>query len=212
MPNATFFNLPESKRTALIDCALEEFAANDYNSASISRIVAQLGIAKGSLYQYFTDKADLYHYLLTLAAEKKAELLRQASPPADQTVFSTLAWLFTEMSRYQALYPRYAALADRALRENNAHMDAAIRDASAGTAHYFTQLLDAAQARGELRAGADTAAAALLLTGALHALHDQLEQQSLTSQSPETYLQAARDWYMRLLAVLRSGIAPTAEN
>ncbi len=53
MPQATFFNLPEEKRQKILECALDEFAAHDYDSASVSKIVAKAGIAKGSLYQYF---------------------------------------------------------------------------------------------------------------------------------------------------------------
>jgi TetR/AcrR family transcriptional regulator len=64
MPKPTFFNLTDDKRQRLIDLAIEEFAENDYDLASISKIVAQAGIAKGSFYQYFEDKKDLYQYLL----------------------------------------------------------------------------------------------------------------------------------------------------
>ena len=66
MPKETFFNLPEAKRQRIIDLALAEFAEKDYDTASISRIVSQAGIAKGSFYQYFENKEDLYTYLLTL--------------------------------------------------------------------------------------------------------------------------------------------------
>ena len=58
MPKQTFFNLPEDKRENLINIAIEEFAENDYQTASISRIVANAGIAKGSFYQYFENKED----------------------------------------------------------------------------------------------------------------------------------------------------------
>ena len=51
MPTQTFWNLPSEKRDALIAIAVEEFASNDYDAASISRIVARAGIAKGSIYQ-----------------------------------------------------------------------------------------------------------------------------------------------------------------
>ena len=60
MPYETFFNLPEEKRQTIFDILLEEFAENDYNSVSISRIVNRAGIAKGSFYQYFEDKKDLF--------------------------------------------------------------------------------------------------------------------------------------------------------
>ena len=60
MPKETFFNLPEVKRGAILDAALEEFAAYPYDQASVNRIVARAGIPKGSFYQYFENKKDLY--------------------------------------------------------------------------------------------------------------------------------------------------------
>jgi AcrR family transcriptional regulator len=60
MPKPTFFNLPEAKRLLIIDTSLEEFASNTYDKASLSQIVLKAGIAKGSMYQYFNDKEELY--------------------------------------------------------------------------------------------------------------------------------------------------------
>jgi AcrR family transcriptional regulator len=63
MPTKTFLNLPDEKRQAFIEVALKEFADNNYDSASINKIIKKLNIARGSIYQYFTDKLDLWHYL-----------------------------------------------------------------------------------------------------------------------------------------------------
>lgn len=46
---STFTNLQAAKRQAIIDIAIEEFAAHPYATASVSHIVARAGIAKGSL-------------------------------------------------------------------------------------------------------------------------------------------------------------------
>jgi TetR/AcrR family transcriptional regulator len=53
MPKQTFFNLPDEKRDLITDVVIDEFADNDYDKVSISRIVQRAGIAKGSFYQYF---------------------------------------------------------------------------------------------------------------------------------------------------------------
>ena len=53
MPKDTFFNLPEDKRALICKVALEEFGEYTFDQASINRIVAKAGIAKGSFYQYF---------------------------------------------------------------------------------------------------------------------------------------------------------------
>ena len=64
MPKQTFFNLPEQKRERIVLCAVEEFAQRGYKQASISRMVDAAGIAKGSFYQYFEDKDDLFVYIV----------------------------------------------------------------------------------------------------------------------------------------------------
>ena len=68
MPKETFFNLPEDKRTLICQVAIDEFAAHSFDRVSINRIVARSGIAKGSFYQYFENKHDLFLYLLQLIA------------------------------------------------------------------------------------------------------------------------------------------------
>ncbi|WP_238389680.1 TetR/AcrR family transcriptional regulator [Virgibacillus sp. MSP4-1] len=60
----TFFNLPDYKRKKLIDAAEKEFARVALFEASIANIVKTAGIPRGSFYQYFQDKEDLYFYLL----------------------------------------------------------------------------------------------------------------------------------------------------
>ena len=64
MPKQTFLNLPEEKRERILSCATTEFAQRGHDAASISRIVEAAGIAKGSFYQYFEDKDDLFLYIV----------------------------------------------------------------------------------------------------------------------------------------------------
>lgn len=86
MPKLTFWNLPDAKRENLVRIALEEFADHDYAAASVSRVVARAGIAKGSLYQYFDDKQDLFLHLVDRAQRTLLEVVEggSAAPtPAD---------------------------------------------------------------------------------------------------------------------------------
>ncbi len=64
MPSHTFFRLPEEKRQRLLDAAHTEFQQVRFNDASINRIIQQAHIPRGSFYQYFTDKDDLFRYLM----------------------------------------------------------------------------------------------------------------------------------------------------
>jgi AcrR family transcriptional regulator len=72
MPKQTFFNLPDGKRGTILQAAVAEFAEKGYKAASVSAIVAAAKIAKGSFYQYFEDKDDLYvHIIATMIARPK---------------------------------------------------------------------------------------------------------------------------------------------
>jgi len=63
MPTKTFLRLPEEKRERFIDAAWAEFARTGFAETSIANIVKGAGIARGSFYQYFADKDDLFDYL-----------------------------------------------------------------------------------------------------------------------------------------------------
>jgi len=65
MPKNTFFALPALRRERLVREAIVEFADKTYAEASLSRIARRSRIPKGSFYQYFEDKLDLYRWLLT---------------------------------------------------------------------------------------------------------------------------------------------------
>ncbi len=116
MPKSTFFNLPEEKRNLILEVAIDEFAGKDYDSASISQIVARAGIAKGSFYQYFEDKRDLYFYLVELAAEEKKRFLARHPPPdPEMDLFDYLRWLLRIGMTFELSQPKLGWVAFRAI-------------------------------------------------------------------------------------------------
>lgn len=64
MPTQTFYNLSEGKRQRLIDAAIDEFTVRTLREASITNIIKQADIPRGSFYQYFEDLDDLFFYLV----------------------------------------------------------------------------------------------------------------------------------------------------
>ena len=51
---------PACKEGQILNGAAEVFARDGYEGASMSRIAAQAGVSKGTLYNYFTSKAELF--------------------------------------------------------------------------------------------------------------------------------------------------------
>jgi len=64
MCTETFLRLPEEKRHRFLEAAWEEFIHVPFAEASINKIVMRARIPRGSFYQYFTDKEELFFYLL----------------------------------------------------------------------------------------------------------------------------------------------------
>ena len=53
----------EARREAILDAALEEFAAKGYAGARMEDIARRAGVAKGTLYLHFGDKEGLFNGL-----------------------------------------------------------------------------------------------------------------------------------------------------
>jgi AcrR family transcriptional regulator len=87
MPLSRFAKLPEARREAILDAALEEFARGGYEDASFNRILASLGMSKGAIYYYFSDKEDLYLTVLERAAQRLASSVRAPGAAATVTAF-----------------------------------------------------------------------------------------------------------------------------
>jgi AcrR family transcriptional regulator len=50
----------EAKRARIVDAAIRHFAERGYSAARVEDIAAQLGIAKGSVFQHFRSKEGLF--------------------------------------------------------------------------------------------------------------------------------------------------------
>lgn len=76
MPTTTFFNLPPPKREKLLRAAVAEFARKPCGEVSINRVIRAAEIPRGSFYQYFADKTDLFQYVLQTCGCQLLELVR----------------------------------------------------------------------------------------------------------------------------------------
>ena len=60
MPKDTFFNLSLEKQEKVIRSAISEFLKHGFEKANVGVIAKQAGVAKGSIYQYFDNKKELF--------------------------------------------------------------------------------------------------------------------------------------------------------
>lgn len=74
MVRPRFANLPSAQQQAILNAALDEFAAHGFHDASLNRLIDAAGISKGSMYYYyyyyFDSKDDLYTHLTHVELER----------------------------------------------------------------------------------------------------------------------------------------------
>ncbi len=87
MCKETFLRLPQEKRTRFLDAAWEEFTRVSFADVSINQIVRRAGVPRGSFYQYFEDKEDLFSYLLSEVRDRFTETYRQVVEDAGGDIF-----------------------------------------------------------------------------------------------------------------------------
>lgn len=163
MPRETLTNLPEDKRNRVRAAAMREFAARPYDQANLGAIAAAAGVSKGSLFQYFEDKFDLYTWLMQVAGEQKAALVAAQAHKGD--LFATLRASYAAGLTFLAQDPEPAAVGLRLLEPSAEPRLEALRRAVQAQTHAW--LLAQLRAAPDLRPDLDLDAAAWLALGTL---------------------------------------------
>lgn len=111
MPTRTFFQLPAAKRRIVLNACWEEFTQFSYVETSINRMIRRARIPRGSFYQYFEDKRDIFFYLLQDAADRFRSCAEQVLRAQDHDatdaalrVFHNFAHVHTVLTRSEMLY------------------------------------------------------------------------------------------------------------
>ncbi|GAB4454890.1 MAG: TetR/AcrR family transcriptional regulator [Anaerolineales bacterium] len=116
MPKPTFFNLPKEKREKIVNAAIDEFAEYGLENASTNRIVANSGIAKGSFYQYFEDKQDVFTHLLSVLEQEKLEYFKGKHPPSmNMDTFQYFRWMIKTGMEFNSSHPRLVQAISRVM-------------------------------------------------------------------------------------------------
>lgn len=119
MPQQTFNNLKPERQKEIRDIAYKEFSLNDYKNASVSNIVKELSLAKGSFYRYFNSKLDLYTYLLEFAIQLRMSTVNQLIQEETDDFFAILKENFSNKIDFDFQYPLESIFTYRVLLENN---------------------------------------------------------------------------------------------
>lgn len=166
MPTETWTRLPEARRSAVLDAAEAEFAAHGFSRGSLNVIAREAGVAKGSLFQYFDDKADLFEHLAELAADRVGAELDSRIADIDWTVgfFPGLGRVLEIWTEHFRTHPIDRSLSAAVALEPDPETRRAVRAVvDERTIAFVRPMLVEAKDKGALRADADLDAFLALL-------------------------------------------------
>jgi TetR/AcrR family transcriptional regulator len=162
---STFRHLPPDKQERVLTAALAEFADQGYHQASLNRMVAQAGIAKGSLYQYFPNKEGIFYYIFQYALKMVRRTLTTVKEETlEENFFVRLEKSLLAGVRFLREHPRIFSLYLKIQFDKNVPFrEESLAAVRRHATEYFASLVRRAQARGELRPGVPRDAALFLL-------------------------------------------------
>jgi TetR/AcrR family transcriptional regulator len=209
-PLKTFQNLSKPKQERITRVAVEEFSEKGFAGASINAMVKSLGIAKGSIFQYFGDKQGLFLFVFNQAMAMVKDYLRTVRDQTmDEELFSRLEKTLLAGVRFLREHPRLYKLYLKVLFESHIPFRNEILSSLHSYSHeYIYSLLETAKNRGELREDIDLDKTSFVLDAIMDRFLQAQAIQHLDAGLGlyKTDEDNARDWITSLVDLMRMGI------
>lgn len=119
MPTKIFFDLNEQKQNKIIDVSITEFSTYGYENSSTNRIVQNAGISKGSLFKYFSNKEELYLFILDSVIQELITDLENSVNVLPQDLFDRIIKYSELEFNWYIRYPEKCRLITTAFSQNN---------------------------------------------------------------------------------------------
>ena len=100
MPTDTFFRLPEEKRQRLTRAVCRELSRVPFSEYSINRVVQDANIPRGSYYQYFESRDDVFSYVASSFRDDMAKALSKLLEKHGGDIFLAIPELYDSAVEY----------------------------------------------------------------------------------------------------------------
>ncbi len=212
MPKQTFLNLPEEKRNTIIHAAIEEFAEYGLENASTNRIVANSGISKGSFYQYFEDKQDVFMYLLTVLESEKMEYFKGKHPPStNMDTFGYFRWMIKTGMEFNTSHPLLTQAISRVMFGEGMYYGNTFADVRERTAQGLRAMIRQAAANGEVDPSVDVDLAVMIMETWSNAISTYVMNEGMKQKDIMKWVRSAKtqERIDKMLYVMEYGLRKT---
>lgn len=163
MPKSTFSQIPPEKRERVLTEAARLFAERGYNQTDMAQLAARAGVAKGSLYNYFASKEELYIHVCRDGLERsRTAVYGELDPEWD--IYRQIEHIFRRGVAFARSHPAYIIMylnISSPGMENFA--DKLTREVESFTAGHLKQAIRRGQADGTVRPDLDVSLSAFTI-------------------------------------------------
>lgn len=176
--------------------------------------MARAGIAKGSLYQYFDDKEDLYLYLINIASQEKSRFLAGQRPPEPAMgLFPYLRWMLETGAQFRFTQHKLERVVTRALSADQGLRSDVLRRLKEQSGAYWRQLVQMGMERGDVDAGFDPDLVAWVFSTLSMELGGYLlarvgAKEPSAESLADRYTSEAAPLFAELIRILEHGLRP----
>jgi len=109
VPKDTLEKIKPAKREKLLREAAKLFAERGYNQTDMAELASRAGVAKGSLYNYFESKEELYLYVARDGLRRSRQAVYGELDP-EWDVYRQLGHIFARGAAFARSHPEYLIL------------------------------------------------------------------------------------------------------
>lgn len=109
MPKETFNQISLEKRENILQTAAMLFAEQGFARTDVAQIAKRAGVAKGSIYNYFESKEDLYLYVCRDGIERSRQAVYSDIRP-EWDLYRQIDHIFRRGVAFVLAHPQYARL------------------------------------------------------------------------------------------------------
>jgi AcrR family transcriptional regulator len=202
MPKQTFFNLKEKKKNKIISAATDEFSSKVYEQVNLSDIIKKAGIPRGSFYQYFTDKKDLYLYILDLIKEKKMSYLKDIFYAEDIPFLDLVEQLYDQGIQFAIAFPKYVKIFDKLLNNKNQIYDEIMKENLQFAIDYYAKCIERDKEKKRISNDIDTRTLAEIVSS----LTTNVTIEHIDINNLEAGYKMMKERFHHILYILRKGV------
>jgi AcrR family transcriptional regulator len=214
--SSTFQQLDKRKQNRILSAALSEFSHRGYAGASINTIVEKVGIAKGSIFNYFSDKEGLFVFVFQQSLERVKDHLRKVLvDTADDDLFTRIEKSLLAGVDFIRAHPRIFRIYLRVHYERSLRpREDLIKSVRRYSMKFLSNLLSTAQSRGEIPPKLDVPKAAFVLDAVLERFLQAYGVQHLDADLGifKASEKDIRDWAGGIVSILRTGLERTKDS